>query len=595
MKKTFFSSAIEIDVAARRALERHGHALVLGRTLLFFAAILAIAAGYDRHSPALYALGAALLLFFLCLLQLHSQLRHQQLLLHGHMAVLNDYMARFQGSWHQFPDTGAEFLAEDQPQAADLSLFGPDSFYQYLSVARTQAGRRRLAEALQPAPPDFAALRQRQQAVAEIIERQRLAIDLQGLSRLLPEGHNTSGLLLELQKSPQPPSPALLWLIRLLPLATLTSLLGAAAGFMDWLPGGLLVLLQLTLTLPLAPRHNLCLKPLQHLSRELSVYQQLFARLEQTDFHSTRLARLSSQLRQGRGASHSLQQLARISDFAEMRYNFFFFLLANGLLLWDFHCRALFQSWQARAARDLPRWLKVWSEWELLMSLAVIGQTRENCCFPLLLTDAAPRLQAEKLQHLLMPEEKAVPNDIQARSETRIITGSNMSGKTTFLRTLASSTILAWAGAPVCAAEFQLTRLHVFTSIRVTDDITKGLSTFYAELLRIKSMVEFAKKKTPMLICIDEIFKGTNSADRIIGAQAAIQRLTGAQNITLVSTHDFELCDLLSPNDTPVTNYHFAETYDGDGHIHFDYRLQSGRCQTTNAKYLLRLAGILED
>jgi DNA mismatch repair ATPase MutS len=229
------------------------------------------------------------------------------------------------------------------------------------------------------------------------------------------------------------------------------------------------------------------------------------------------------------------------------------------------------------------------------MSLAVVGQTRENCCFPELLTESAPRLQARDLQHLLLDEAQGVPNDIEVRSETRIITGSNMSGKTTFLRTLASSVVLAWAGAPVCAAQFGLTRLHVFTSIRVTDDITKGLSTFYAELLRIKSMVEFAKKKTPMLICIDEIFKGTNSADRIIGARAAIERLTGPQNITLVSTHDFELCDLLSPNDTPVTNYHFAETYDVEGHIHFDFRLQPGRCQTTNAKYLLRLAGILDE
>ena len=579
----------------RQQLDRHGRSLVLGRTLLFFAAIFAIAAGYDQHSMILYTLAAALLLLFLCLLQLHSRLRQQLLLLQGHMAVLNDYMARLQGQWHQFPDTGAAFLREDQPQAVDLSLLGPDSFYQYMTVARTQAGRQRLAAALQAAPPDFSALRQRQQAVAELMERSHLSIDLQGISRLLPDGQDTGPLLDNLQKNTGMNSRFFLGCIRLVPLLTGMSLICAAAGWCSWMPGGLLVLLQLTLTLSMVSRHNTGLKPLQHLSRELAVYEQLFLRLEQTDFHSGRLKKLTNRLHQGKGAANALHKLARISDFAEMRYNFFFFLLANALLLWDFHCQALFRDWQARAAKDLPRWLDIWSEIELLMSLAVIGQTRENCCFPTLLDDASPQLQAKNLQHLLLDEDKNIPNDITAHNETRIITGSNMSGKTTFLRTVASSAVLAWAGAPVCAASFQLTRLHVFTSIRVTDDITKGLSTFYAELLRIKSMVEFAKKKTPMLICIDEIFKGTNSADRIIGARAAIERLTSGQNITLVSTHDFELCDLLSPNDTPITNYHFAEDYDAAGRIHFDFRLQPGRCQTTNAKYLLRLTGILEE
>ena len=595
MKKDFLAAEIEVDVLKEQSMAHHAQSLVLGRTFLFFAAIFAAAAGYDQHSLLLYSLAIALAALFLCLLQLHSRLRRQQLLLQGHMAVLKDYTARFDGSWRHFPDDGTAFLREDTPQASDLSLFGPDSFYQYLSAARTQAGRQRLADALQPAPPDFAELHARQQAAAEFMERSRLAFDLQGIARLLPEGHDVRPLLAEIAQETTTPTPVFLGLIRLLPLLTLGSLLAAALDFLSWLPGALLVLLQLTLTLPLVTRHNAALKPLQHFSRELAVYAQLLARLEELDFHSPRLRALAERLQAGGGASLALQKLARISDFAEMRYNFFFFLLANALLLWDFHCRALFQRWQARTAGALPDWLAVWSECELLMSLAVVGQTRENCCFPELLTESAPRLQARDLQHLLLDEAQGVPNDIEVRSETRIITGSNMSGKTTFLRTLASSVVLAWAGAPVCAAQFGLTRLHVFTSIRVTDDITKGLSTFYAELLRIKSMVEFAKKKTPMLICIDEIFKGTNSADRIIGARAAIERLTGPQNITLVSTHDFELCDLLSPNDTPVTNYHFAETYDAEGHIRFDFRLQPGRCQTTNAKYLLRLAGILDE
>ena len=212
--------------------------------------------------------------------------------------------------------------------------------------------------------------------------------------------------------------------------------------------------------------------------------------------------------------------------------------------------------------------------------------------FPELLEDASPRLEAKNLTHLLIPEEKAVPNDIDATAGTRIITGSNMSGKTTYLRTVASACVLAYAGAPVPGERFRLSPLYLFTSIRVTDDAAHGLSTFYAEILRIKSMMAFKEKEKPMLIVIDEIFKGTNSADRLIGAREAISRLTGADFITLVSTHDFELCEIES-DAAPVTNWHFEESYEDDKLL-FDYKIKEGRCTTRNAQYLLKMAGIME-
>ena len=167
-----------------------------------------------------------------------------------------------------------------------------------------------------------------------------------------------------------------------------------------------------------------------------------------------------------------------------------------------------------------------------------------------------------------------------------------MSGKTTYLRTVASACVLAYAGAPVPGERFRLSPLYLFTSIRVTDDAAHGLSTFYAEILRIKSMMAFKEKEKPMLIVIDEIFKGTNSADRLIGAREAISRLTGERFITLVSTHDFELCDIESTA-APITNWHFEENYEGDK-IAFDYKIKEGRCTTRNAQYLLKMAGIME-
>ena len=303
------------------------------------------------------------------------------------------------------------------------------------------------------------------------------------------------------------------------------------------------------------------------------------------------LAALNRQLKEG-GAALSLRRLAALADHAHTRHNLIFLLLANAFFLSDLHFAHRIARWQEKAAAHLGDWLAVWAETEVLLSLSTVGLVREMYAFPELLEDASPRLEAKNLTHLLIPEEKAVPNDIDATAGTRIITGSNMSGKTTYLRTVASACVLAYAGAPVPGERFCLSPLHIFTSIRVTDDAAHGLSTFYAEILRIKSMMAFKEKSLPMLIVIDEIFKGTNSADRLVGAKEAIQRLTGPLFLTLVSTHDFELCNIKSDS-APITNWHFEESYE-DGKILFDYKIKEGRCTTRNAQYLLKMAGIME-
>ena len=152
--------------------------------------------------------------------------------------------------------------------------------------------------------------------------------------------------------------------------------------------------------------------------------------------------------------------------------------------------------------------------------------------------------------------------------------------------------MLAYAGAAVPAESFELSLLDIYTSIQVSDDLSKGISTFYAELLRVRQMVEAAEKGKPMLCCIDEIFKGTNSADRIVGAKAAISCLARPHILALITTHDFELCDLRTPQGEGLRNFHFEEHYENDK-IEFDFKLKEGRCTTTNAQYLLKMAGIM--
>ena len=591
MNKNFFQTARETDLAEKRRLDRRGQMLSWLRLTTFFLCLLALAAAWDTGALEIYLVAVALACCFTALLRRHGRLFEQRLLLESHIAALSNFLARFSGEWHNFPVTGAEYLRDELPQAQDLSLFGADSIYQYLCAARTKAGRDRLADALSPFPADLALARKRQKAVAELIARPRLVLDLTAAAALLPDGHDTKPLLAALQRNTEKPYAGTAFIAWVLPAALALAIVGASLSLVGWTMPAILVLLQFLIAFALGRRTASAQKPLAAMHRELRLYERLFSRLEDATFQSPHLIALQAQLKAG-GAARSLRRLAALADHAHTRHNLIFLLLANAFFLSDLHFAHRIAHWQEKAAAHLGDWLAVWAETEVLLSLSTVGLVREVYTFPELLEDASPRLEAKNLTHLLIPEEKAVPNDIDATAGTRIITGSNMSGKTTYLRTVASACVLAYAGAPVPGERLCLSPLHIFTSIRVTDDAAHGLSTFYAEILRIKSMMAFKEKNLPMLIVIDEIFKGTNSADRLIGAREAISRLTGADFITLVSTHDFELCEIES-DAAPVTNWHFEESYEDDKLL-FDYKIKEGRCTTRNAQYLLKMAGIME-
>ena len=591
MNKNFFQTARETDLAEKRRLDRRGQMLSWLRLTTFFLCLLALAAAWDTSALEIYLVAVALACCFTALLRRHGRLFEQRLLLESHIAALSNFLARFSGEWHNFPVTGAEYLKDELPQAQDLSLFGADSIYQYLCAARTKAGRDSLADALSPFPADLALARKRQKAVEELITRPRLVLDLTAAAALLPDGHDTKPLLAALQRNTEKPYAGTAFIAWVLPAALALAIVGASLSLIGWTMPAILVLLQFLIAFALGRRTASAQKPLAAMHRKLRLYERLFSRLEDATFQSPHLIALQAQLKAG-GAARSLRRLAALADHAHTRHNLIFLLLANAFFLSDLHFAHRIAHWQEKAAAHLGDWLAVWAETEVLLSLSTVGLVREMYAFPKLLEDASPRLEAKNLTHLLIPEEKAVPNDIDATAGTRIITGSNMSGKTTYLRTVASACVLAYAGAPVPGERLCLSPLHIFTSIRVTDDAAHGLSTFYAEILRIKSMMAFKEKSLPMLIVIDEIFKGTNSADRLIGAREAISRLTGADFITLVSTHDFELCEIES-DAAPVTNWHFEESYKDDKLL-FDYKIKEGRCTTRNAQYLLKMAGIME-
>ena len=591
MDRKFYDNEREIDLAEQKQLHKRSKQLVSGRTIIFILMVSCLVAGYNGFP---YCIESALVFFliFLRMVRYHEQIRRRSEFLKSRLAVHNSYIARAGGTWRKRSNDGSIYLKNNRPQDVDLYIFGEGSIFQYICAARTKRGRDRLAEALSPMPPsNFKSVRFRQRGVAELLTRPRLSLDLEAYARLLPNDHDTTELI-EIVEAPQQKLSQIYNLRFFVLPAFIFALLLTYYGILDISVVLTIPLISLVTSLVFLRKTNEILSPLQIISNELRLYKEIFNRIEETDFHSTCLSKIRDSLTDDISASEELQRLSILVDVVEARRNPVFFLLGNALFLIDFHCVMKYLKLTQNAAKHLRNWIDAWSEMEVLLSLASIGQTRSTFCFPKLIDSDEPQIKAQKLSSLLIADKKAVANDMELTAGTTIITGSNMSGKTTWVRTLASTILLAYAGAPVCAEKFVVSRLAIFTSIRVTDDISQGLSTFYAELLRIKSMIEYSENKKPMLICIDEIFRGTNSADRIVGAKEAIRRLTNEWSITLVTTHDFELCDLTSKNNTPVTNAHFEEYYEGD-EIHFDFKLREGRCHTTNAKYLLKMAGII--
>lgn len=585
-------------IQEQAVLEKQAGRLGAARLAAMLVVFLGVVVGAKESAAVYYILAVLALGIFVVLLFKHQQVKNQVAHAQEVEKVLARYEDRFGNQWQSFADDGTRFLQQDEPQSVDLDIFGPASVYQYISTAHTLHGQEALANALRMPQETPEHLRQRQEAVAELAENWPLAIQFEALAagalggkshltmeaveRFLKYGEKSGGELPRAQY-------LLSWL---LPIATfagiILAMLDVISGF--WPAAGIAI--QLALSMLGHGQAMAILEPLFSLHNSISAYQGLFQELEQAHFQSPYLQKLHDQLSSQSGATQGIKELHQIGEAVNLRYNILLYWPACGLLMWNHHCVTALARWKSRYGRKMRQWMEAVGEFEALLSLAVLCQVKENWCFPTIINAAQPSFEGEAIVHPLLEEKQAVANSVALKAQTCVITGSNMSGKTTFLRSIGVNLVLAYAGGPVCARSFETSVMKVFTSMRVHDDVSQGISTFYAELLRIKQMVQYSQKRRPMLVLIDEIFKGTNSADRLVGAQAVITQLAKPWCITLVSTHDFELCDLDKDPAVQAVNYHFSEYY-VDDEIHFDYLMRSGRCQTTNAKQLMHMAGLL--
>ena len=500
-----------------------------------------------------------------------------------------DGIARLEDRWHGTGETGARFLADDHFYANDLDIFGPASLFQLLSRARTHMGEALLAEWL-GTPASVPVIHQRQESIVELREaldfRETLAT-AGGVSRDI----DTVALS---TWATAPPAGEGVWLRT----AAVLLAFGIIGGIVWWVRGGPLapllgvIIVKMLLTRPSRQRVARIVRGVERPLSQLDVLADTLSLIEQSSFRSARLVELRTQMI-GSGVlpSQAIRGLKRLADMLDWRRNAFFAPVA-AIVSWPLHLASAIENWRREFGPKVIAWLSAVAEFEALSSLAAYAYEHGNDPFPVLV-DGPARFEGTRLGHPLVAAARMVPNDVSLTSETRllIVSGSNMSGKSTLLRTIGINGVLAMSGAPVRAASLTLTPVAIGANLHVHDSLQAGRSRFYAEISRIRRIADLAGQERPLLFLLDELFQGTNSHDRKIGAEALLVNLIDRGAIGLTTTHDLALTAIAHHSGGRAVNVHFEDELK-DGELIFDYRMKPGPVTHSNALALMKAVGL---
>lgn len=593
-KKQFETLLAELQTK-EHMLERRYSAISTLRVVSFLAGAALLLVGIMDHVAAAGIAGGVCVLLFIYLVKKHAGVVRDADIAESKRIVAERYLERFGEGWHKFEDDGSRYLAAENTVASDVDLLGPDSLFQMVSVCHTEEGKQRLAKSMKLDGTENKVVGERAEAVRELIDKQDFAVNFEA-----------AGIRLEKRKKKFDQErfeqacmgeqggvlPVWAGIVRFLLPAVwfllLALCLGGVVGYGLPLTGFLAILAFSWLTKGVT---DTVLRPLYSAGYAIDDYMDMMREIAQTEFAAQRLCTLQAEVNGKNGALPAFLSLRKISQAYNICYNPLVHQILSGVLLWDYQLAGLAGRWKKRYGRNVNGCFANIGAFEELLSLSVVGVVRKTCRADISYADSDEcSISCEALYHPLIAPDRVQENSAELHAGITIITGSNMSGKTTFLRTVAINLALAYMGAPVCGKKLVANYMKLFTSMRITDDVAHGISTFYAEILRIKAMADYRKQNMPMLCLIDEIFKGTNSADRIVGAREVITGLAGRLCITIVSTHDFELCGIEDREHKAAENYHFEEYYEGN-ELRFDYKIKSGRCTTTNARAILRMAG----
>lgn len=497
---------------------------------------------------------------------------------------------------HQFSHfrSGDNFLNPEHFNSWDLDLFGEGSVFQFINRASTQSGRQKLAEWLQKPVLQKDEIERKQEAVRELAFKAEWRLNFLASGHLFQESSELSKEIKNWSETELNINRPYLtrWLLVIIPTLTILAAFYAILGGSNiWII--LLIIIQVTL---LYFSRKSVAKFYIYFGRKselLEKYMQLVLLVENENFQASYLQKLQKKVFKPEKASHIFRQLKNQVNKFEYRQNIVVNILFNSLFMWDIRCTFNLWNWHRHNRKKLAHWLHVVAETDALISLANIAYNHPEFIYPEI-HEGGFTLQAKQLGHPLIPPAKRINNDlsIDGWAKVLIITGANMAGKSTFLRTVGVNMILGCMGAPVCAQKLIYTPVNIFTNMRTTDSLLKDESYFFAELKRIKALLDRLEKGERIFVILDEILKGTNSVDKLNGSKLLIKKLLKLKAVALIATHDLKLSELEEEFPQMVYNKCFEIRLEYD-EMDFDYLLKEGVTKTMNATFLMKKMGII--
>lgn len=580
------------------------------RRIIFVAgALLALAFCNFAGTKAAWVLAALFGITFAVVTVFHNKVRDSITRNSLLVDIKQVQIARIRLDWERIPRGELSSPVAGHPFETDLDITGERSLHRLIDCAVTIEGSERLKSWLLNARPEAKLIDHRQALVRELrshsLFRDKLQL-LSAVARLNTSGpmrtentsrHWNSRVLVNWIERPSHTKSLLPIVIMLFALSILniTCIVLASFDVISQVLPPITFMIYSGAMLLLQTRIAGAWDELHELEKSLTHFRAVFGYLESRCYNNTPgLGAICSPfVDKEKRPSTEMRRLGRLAAALGIRTNPILWLLAHLVVPWDFFFTHRLELVRKEIAHLLPRWLDAWHELEALNSLANFAYLNPHYEFPVLSSDVY-RFEAHSLGHPLLKPEIKVCNDFELDQDRRIVilTGSNMAGKSTFLRTIGVNLCLAYAGAPVNADRMDASLFRIFTCIKVSDSVQDGLSYFYAEVKRLQALLAAAKATDPLplLFLIDEIFRGTNSRERLIGSRSYIRAMAESSAIGLVATHDLELIKL-ADEIKGVVNFHFREEVD-EGRMVFDYHLRTGPCPTTNALTIMRLEGL---
>lgn len=489
---------------------------------------------------------------------------------------------------------GSEFYKDEHPYAGDLDIFGRASLYQYINRTKSEQGNQLLADWLL-APASENTILARQNAVQELIQQTNWRQELQAHGSASTITIATEKKMEDwLNEKNQFVDKAIWHVIRyvfpVIAIAIFVCFLFDVITYQLFLQSLLVfTIIAFAITRLVVPLY----RKLNKITGQMEVLSNSIACIEQAEFKNDLLVELKQQFHsKSNKASQQILELKNIFNRFDYRLNPVVFVPLNIFLLWDLQQILQLEKWKQKNNQQIGHWFSSLAELEALSSIATLAFNHPHWSFPKLKTDE-PAFITEQLGHPLIDESKNVLNDFSTvgKEQVNLITGSNMAGKSTFLRSVGVNMVLAGMGAPVCAKQLTVTPLKVMSSMRIKDNLEESTSTFYAELKKLKLIIDAVNKNEAVFILLDEILRGTNSNDRHSGSKALIKQLLHHKATGILATHDLELAKLAHEYPASIHNYHFDVQVNKE-ELYFDYKLKRGICQSMNASILMKKIGI---